>query len=377
MRGDAEARMKLRSATTRPPRQAGRSTRGFTIVELLMVIIIIAVLAAVIVVAGRRALGIGRTAAQAQTVAGIKSAVEQFRQEFGFLPPLLQDEPIPGLNRPGISTFPVFVNGSTGERQLAVMPVSLAPNNAGVREYLRGYASDGSRLSANPHESSNADLRFSTTSLPTYLMGQGDAALRPGEDGRDDALVLDGARGPAIGKPSDNGTFEQSAGGRQGKSYGPYVDPAGSLGLKLVSQELDGGGPGKKGVYQLQARDGTPIRYYRWLRGRRNETTEVLNEGGRFEPDYLNIPGLVGNADDPSLRSADFAIVAAGGDGVFGDLNGEGRDPGGGPLVQSRVEELYRKLGLVLPVNWANPPAGDVEQFNRAARRDNVVEVGR
>lgn len=372
--------MKPRSVPTRfstaaPP--AGRPARAFTIVELLMVIIIIAVLAAVIVVAGRRALGIGRSAAQAQTVSGIKSAVEQFRQEFGFLPPLLQDDPIPGLVRPGITSFPVFVNNSTGERQLAVMPTSLAPNNAAVRDYLRGYASDGSRLSTNPHESSHADLRFSTTSLPTYLMGQGDAALRPGEDGQDDARVIDGARGPAIGAPNDNGTFAQPDGGRQGKSYGPYVDPAGSLGLRLVSQELAGGGAGKKGIYQLQGRDGTPIRYYRWVRGRRNETTEVLNEAGAFRADYLNIPAIVGSPDDPALRSADFAIVAAGGDGVFGDINGEGRDPGGVSLVQDRVEDLYRKVGLALPVNWANPSAGDAELLNRAARRDNVVEVGR
>ena len=72
-------------------RRAARPRRGFTIVEILVVIVIILVIVGLTFVSINAAVGGGRLQAERTTVQGLALAVEQFTQQFGFPPPLVQD----------------------------------------------------------------------------------------------------------------------------------------------------------------------------------------------------------------------------------------------------------------------------------------------
>src|SRR5690606_38415562 len=111
------------------------------------------------------------------------------------------------------------------------------------------------------------------------------------------------------------------------------------------------------------------IRYYRWMS---EPSAAVRSEGLR----HLNIPKILGDAADdgnenlspadadPSLRDAEYAIVAAGPNRAFGDIDGPGSSKG-----TEKIEDVRKAIGAA-----ASRAALSVEQ---EARKDNIVESGK
>lgn len=347
--------------------EAGRGAAGFTIIELLVSIAVIAILIGLLIVVGRIAIQQARKASAQRTVQAMRQGVEQFRQDHGFLPPLIADEATAGM--PNFRGTPIY-NPNAGEVNpirpvFATYRASLAndpqdPNKARERDYLRGWTTGNQRVNADDYNDP-ADRRFSNYSLGVYLAGLGEVTYgnaNPRE-------VVDGVVGPGSVEPLDDGTWAIPAGttrARSGKKYGSRFQD-GSGGFKVVDADI-ARGQNTEGRVEIRDRNGVAIRYYRWLRGERGLVTENLRlPNGSYDASLLNIPRIVGDpGTNPELASADFAIVAAGADGFFGDM------PVEATTAQAR-EAMAAALGIAY--------GGSQEQLVRKAREDNVVEVGR
>ncbi len=290
-----------------PAVSSTRRHRAFTIVELLIGIVIISVLAALLIVSVRSALKTTRGSADAQTLSTIKLAVDKFKQDFGFLPPLIHDD---GDTRQG-ATNPIQTNGR---------PVIFETSNDEDRRFLHTKPATG-----------QADLRYSVRSLPYYVLGVLDAKS-------------DGVDGPGFRAPTADGNFRLS----DRAVNQPMLD-LGKSSLQLFAA-TDAKTTGR---YELRDRKGNPVRYYRWLTGREQpvgSNTYVIEK-----TDDLNVPEVLGDVDkSPRLRDAEYGLVMAGEDGLFGD------EP---------LSDILTKLGL---------PGNTGEALARSkAREDNVVEVGK
>ncbi|MFN7022391.1 MAG: type II secretion system protein [Phycisphaerales bacterium] len=243
-----------------------REVRAFTLVETAIVVIIIAVLAGVLLTAIGRGVIVARESAERQLLSSLKTAVVQFKADFGFYPPLVKDNnPIQ------------VVDGATQPRTYMGAGLTAAQMDQD-RAYLQGFTSavGGTPLTT--------DVRYSELSLQYYMMGVLDA------DPNNTGKPIDGVKGPKFTRPNENGTFAQ-----RGSSSEPLFDF----------------GKGGRGVRQSETqivfldRWQTPIRYYRWL-ARPNKQT------GR--PQIL-IPRAVGDPrKNITLASAEFAIVSLGND---------------------------------------------------------------
>lgn len=292
----------------------GRHTqRGFTIVEVGFSVAILIMLIGLLLVSINAMNRTARRAIEQQNVASLKMSVDHFQDTFGFLPPLVYD----GRTGPSAQTPPRGVSGTdpVDDRRVGGImrpaPVVYNVENTEDWDFLRGKESD------------QAHHRFSVHSLPYYLLGALDEEV-------------DGVQGPGFRTPQPDGSFRVAG----GQNYDPFFD---------TSKNSEGiyRGDVAKGEVELRDRNGVAYRYYRWLPG--NDDGEIN------ESDDLNIPELLGDAkDDPELRSAKFAIVAAGPNRAFGEEATEGTD-------------LWTILGL---------SAGD-ERAEHIGRQDNIVEVGR
>jgi hypothetical protein len=194
---------------------------------------------------------------------------------------------------------------------------------------------------ANPPTAAVFDGRFSLCSLPFYVLGVVDV-----NRSAQDQTPIDGVAGPGFRAVKRDGTFEHG-----GKTFSPFFDV--SKNAKAVFEPVPG-----SGVVILQDSHGTAFRYYRW---RRNDpVTNVAS---------LNIPWMVGDQVNPSpeVKGADYAIVSAGPDGLFGD---EFLIPTTNPPhPQAMSGAAYNaKLG-------GRAPADDAERTTRAMA-DNIVIVG-
>ena len=320
------------------PNQARRQVahNGFTLIELLVSIAIVAILLSFLVVGLRQAGLFAQRTADVQTVAGLKTSVEQFKNDFGFLPPMVIDD----LGRP---TEPNF-SGAQG-------PVhDFGPSNGGLQpvtylgtrdsnrrrieaEYLRGAKGGSNSSFAN-------DYRYSDYSLAFYLAG----AL--GAD-------VDGVDGPGYRAPQRDGFFKRTGNSHEA-TFIP--NPPGTDIFVENAQEYR---------LSLVDRNGVPFRYYRWEHEPKSEVS------GAYEAKHLNVPKIFGlpqndadfdvspASDDPELRDAKYAIVAAGPNGVFGDFGTE--DPN---VVLDAVD---------LPDDAATYGI----RAQQKGREDNVVEVGK
>lgn len=241
--------------------------RGFTLLELLVTILVVFSLMGLLVVGIRAASRTARKLGDESNVANLKLGVEAFRQQFGILPPLVNDDQ-------SVSTQSLRVFSTTNDSDLV---------------FLRGEGG-GQRGPA---------WRFSTKSLGYYLLG----VLGAGVDGVD---------GPGMLGVQRDGSFELPVAGRSGRRFEPLFDTArGGAGVS--------GDPENPFTTELRDRNGVAYRYYRW--------SPDASVTGDDIADELNVPELVGDPTaDAEVRGASYAIVAAGSDRVFGDIVTEGRD---------------------------------------------------
>ncbi len=275
-----------------------RGPGGFTLVEILFSFAVIAVIMGLLIVGLRMAARGSRQIVDQQAVNSLKMGVEQFKRDFGFLPPLVKDnQPLTQANGPW------------------------SPNI-----YLESVPADYDFL----RDASPPDRRFSVYSLSYYLVG----VLGQASDGS----LIDGVDGPGFREPRADGTF-RTTGGRRIEPM--FEVSRGSQGIVAVDPV--------QGRFELRDRQGNAFRYYRWVRGDANGQINELSD--------LNIPGVLGDPEElTELRGAEYAILGAGPNGVFGDLPIEGA-----PFVK-------QQLGM--------RESDDDAVAERKAREDNVLEVG-
>jgi len=375
--------------------------RAFTLIELLVSIGVLSALIAIVFVGARAVMKNARSTADRQTLLAMRTGIEQFKQEFGFLPPLIQDEAISGFNRTwssgqSVGKYPVELDNSSNENRIVTFSFALANRGSNIeRDYLRGYI-NGSEMDPNSsavgygNAGPNADRRFSTYSLATYLNAMGETPLVPANKGNTDKTI-DGIPGPEMTTPRDDGSFAVSGGNSTTtKKYGAFFD-GGRRGLTLVGGS-DASGTAT-GLYEFRDRNGKPIRYYRWLRGKVKGVSPTPSDKIDGLADLaVNVPSLLhalhpkdftgtsasgmlvtpgGTAtklmamradydlnSNATLKSADFALVAAGPDGTFGDAGTEGGADG-----------ISKSLGASYGT--------DLDLLKIRAREDNIVEAGR
>jgi len=309
---------------------------AFTLVELLVVITIIAAVVAIVLPMLGSSLRVARVSAEQQTVRSLAFGCVSFRDDMGFDVPVIDESANP------IGT----VNNIPALRVLT--PAQLAAQNT-------------------PTDWAGNNRKHSTLSLPAFLLGAVDETI--------DNRVLDGRAGPAMGRVSlvDSGNSRFATFDLGGRSFGPYYD----LGRQNSRLLRDTNNPGRTAIFTHAWADlgraptttsvGWPnntsdmrlggIRYYAW------DTTAAgaafspasspaldLTIAARTVPPELLNPSVrqqIGGApnrlaEDPEFRSARWAVVSPGPDGLFGD-EAEGLTP----------EEAAK------------------------AREDNIVEIGR
>jgi prepilin-type N-terminal cleavage/methylation domain-containing protein len=262
----------------------GGAVGAFTLIETMVVMGIIAILASIVLLAIRHVRSTGDVTSEVGMVSSLQKAAEQFKQQFGFPPPLVND------SAPG----PV-----TGAGRIVVWQTSDL---------------------ADPATAVNGGNRWSQYSLAYYIAGALD------ED-------YDGAKGLGYTAPNPNhdGNFT-----KRGRKFDPFMDPT-TQRTRSGANRLYNAAPmaanaqGRANCVILDRwSDGTasnnrPIRYYRWLPT--YYTDPQLNQ-----PNPAPTPALIGKVKDhnvppvlgdpavrPELRDAEYAIVSAGPDRKFGD----------------------------------------------------------
>lgn len=347
------------TTSTSPATRRSPAGRAFTLLEVLFSILVIGVLLGLLVV-GLQAAGVfARGSADRQTVGAISLGVQRFQEQFGFAPPLVKDHAL----------APTAIEETAGTQFYAVY----VPANAADILVLRPPLVPNDPSNPNPF----LDRRYSELSLSFYLCGADDTrVLRTGAID----LPIDGVRGPGFFTPRRDGTFEiprdllRPTGAAESRRVSAQND---SL-IALNSPNVTLGGvpepipaPLPPEFYahpRLKDRNAVPIRYYVWIGGRE----QPANSGNFVLEDIAdyNIPPLVGLESSPglpipedrdpskniALRSAKWAIVAAGPNTVFGD------------------EDINLIAGaLKSPVPQDVP---GVRAMRAKAAADNVVEVG-
>jgi type II secretory pathway pseudopilin PulG len=274
--------------------------RGLTLIELLAVLGVIAFVSAILLVAIGRGVLSGRAAAEKQMANTMKVACEQFKQQFGFLPPLVSP-PVMG------TAFP--------EPLIAATPSGFKPG-------LFDLAAAARATMPTPNQ------WYSVYTLPMYLGGAWDADV-------------DGLDGPGMTSALDGAGELQGLFSKRGKTIEPLVDFAKDRRrlfrgdwrpvVPIAAASPTSTTPSWNWV-TVQDRWTRAFRYYRW------EPTFVTAGAGVDKSligtvRNFNVPSVVRTtlnkgvdlteADAltrfPELRGSGFAIVSSGPDGKFSD----------------------------------------------------------
>lgn len=341
---------------------AARGTRGFTLLEMVVSLLVLAVLAGLIVVGAVHVNRLAKDTIIAQQTRTIGQAIEHFKNQTGILPPLVRDQQT--------SNSMVVTQPGTQNARVNVIRADGRPTDADFK-YLHG--ENEPTPAAGAPFGATKDARYSERTLAIYLMGALNSKdLVVGTSGG--TLPLDGVSGLGLYKPFANGTFDipvsvkkrasdpaQYEAVREGTILGPYVEPTSGKVTYADSTETS---------VQLVDQNNIAYRFYRWLPGTLNATTNTYEVKTNAD---LHIPLLVGRdatlpvyngvvvpADrdinkNPALKTATWAVVAAGRNRAFGDE----------PLA-----ELGRLLGRTIA------PGDDEAKARLQAEADNVVEVG-
>lgn len=242
---------------------AARASRGFTLIEILAVILVIALLIGILSVGFVALTGQANDSATKQDLAAIRNAITQFKTEFKFLPPLVEDDASGGR-----------IVGT------AIKVYDPTSRDSGVALAAQTYLRDKTIMDPPDID------RWSEFSLAYYLVG----ALPE---------ALDGVEGAGFRKPRADGTFET-----RGREYDAFLDAGSGGGVKLELRSTDL----TQGDVVVIDRFGTPYRYYRWL-----------HEPMISSIADLNVPVALGDpTENQDLRNATFAVVSAGQDKLFG-----------------------------------------------------------
>lgn len=292
--------------------QDRRRARAFTLMELLVAIVVIGVLIALLITGLNAAGKFARKAAAQQTISALQAATNQFKDQFRFLPPLVHDGADMGIADPVArgafdDTGPVYQD----RYGRSLVNVYKLGEQAG-RDFLKG--------STLPPNQPYQDARYSKFSLPFYLMGALDASV-DGVDGL--GMVTPAADGSWVGvgdaMSTANKRFDplMEGGQRSARIQPNYVDAA-------EIAELNGSNPTDlTNRSALVDASGRAYRYYRWLHEDTVQNTADLNIPAILL-DPITVKDAQGNPTidvtdgNAELRSATWAIVGAGPNGLFG-----------------------------------------------------------
>lgn len=370
---------------------ADTSRRAFTLIELLVVFVITLVLLTLVLSGLNRATKAGRRASTQESVSSLAKAVDQFKQEFGFLPPLVHDgmpisagdsayRPFDFLTGGSLDDGPTFLvdNGPYEYQTLVVW-------NEGVdAEFFRGRNNGGPYESGWDEDQAWNDRRYSKYALAFYLTGVLDKSV-------------DGVRGPGMTRPIVDGSF-LGVGypvGSVREQYEPLMDTErrgarivnGYVEPKEVVEHDNGGSVGDadsvRSMYEDYQREqlfsfvdsfGTAFRYYRWEPGRLVGLQRVINseldlnippvlidpvqyERAQNDPMNLERADVTFIGENSELREARYAVVSAGPDGYFGTES---------------IETIAEFLDAPVPSS-----SEDAALLRREVWADNLFEVGR
>ncbi|MEX2218983.1 MAG: hypothetical protein WD749_09505 [Phycisphaerales bacterium] len=315
---------------------------------MLIVLLVIFAIMGLLIGGIRQLSSSAQATADKASVLSLKQAVEQFRQQMGFLPPLMKDR---------------------GDVVSAAGPIAFDGTPPVVAGIIKVYSvtdtEDLQALRGGTNEAEPGTYSvYSEFSLPAYILGALDMS-RPAPLNN---VSFDGVQGPGFRKAKPDGTFESA-----GAKFEPFFDVARTP-TAVYAEDAS------TGKVQLRDRNGVAYRYYRWEHdagqpdsGHPQVDPVLIREGVKI---YANVPRIVydpyfaipfgqlpaAGVQSPRLpdemKAAAFAIVGAGPNEVFGD------EP---------VAELQAKLGMT--INPGNPQ--DVAKLIGRASADNAVEVGR
>lgn len=352
---------------SRMNRRNGHHVAAFTLLEVLASIFVIIIMIGLLIVGLNKAISVAKQTADRQSLVTISTAITVFKNEYGFTPPLIRDRADVTFEVPNV------VRRVNGRNVLSVF----MPSDLGDREFLRGGTAAGAEpddVDPNPYN----DPRYSEFSLGFYLCGACEEPLLPQVPGS--TFTVDGVPGLGFLPPNGDGTFDVPA------DY--YTNPSNPR--RLLKQKsdslLDVSGKNLRLEQMIEEPNdrmrfppsrlvdarGVPFRYYKWIPGRTSPTNpaKLLIEDVF---DY-NIPPLVGFTTDAELnpdlkvraensledavplRSATWAIVGAGLNGVFGD---------------EEITLIAGVLGSPMPTTFRAE-----RQLRNKAADDNVMEVG-